>query len=238
MSTRVESGAHIVITVVVGVIGGAAGFTHTHDWAEKNGQAGWIAWAVAVVVECMVIVAGLELKRRRGAFPLMVLVAAFLLQMAAQVASAPKTPAGWLIAATPALSFLVIVKLLMRRLSDPGPVPVVQAPEVETPAAPVAASAERQYQAPVLQVPVAVVPELESAPVAVPVPAPRPPVDVPATASMTWMAPQVRDQVIDTARDVYSDGRDLVPDDLVGIQGLAPAAVPALVAELNTAVTR
>lgn len=147
-TSRLESAAHVVITIVVGAIGGAVGFRHTHDWAVANGQQGWIAWAVAVVIECMVIVAGLELKRRRGPLPLFVLVAAFLMQMAAQVASAPKTPAGWLIAATPALGFLVIVKLLLRRLSDPVVAPVDQAPGVHVPvepvAAPVAATALRE----------------------------------------------------------------------------------------------
>ncbi|GAB3916366.1 hypothetical protein GCM10029964_129010 [Kibdelosporangium lantanae] len=44
-----------------------------------------------------------------------VLVVAFLLQMTAQVSEAEESPAGWAVAATPALAFLVVVKLAMRR---------------------------------------------------------------------------------------------------------------------------
>jgi hypothetical protein len=100
-----------------------------------------------VVIEGIVIVAGFEIQRdhraggtRKLTFPLAVLVAGFGVQMAAQVALAEPTPAGWLVAAMPALGFLVVVKLLMRRApapettvtpepaADPAPVNVVTAP--------------------------------------------------------------------------------------------------------------
>ncbi|MFD4677009.1 DUF2637 domain-containing protein [Lentzea sp. NPDC058450] len=144
MSGRFEERAHVGIAVVVGAIGGAVGFKHSHDWAIENGQESWIAWAVAVVIECMAIVAGLELKRRRGGFPLLVLVGAFLLQMSAQVANARPTVAGWIIAATPALGFLCIVKMLLTRLSEqPAAEPApVEVPQVE-PVRPVPAEAVR-----------------------------------------------------------------------------------------------
>src|SRR5216110_345727 len=90
-----------VVTVVLGTIGAAAGFTHTHDWAVHHGQTGWLAWADAVVIEGMVIVAGFEVQRdhrsgntRKVSFPLAVLVAGFGVQMAAQVALAEPTPPG------------------------------------------------------------------------------------------------------------------------------------------------
>lgn len=126
-----------VVAVVLGTIGAAAGFTHTHDWAVHHGQLGWIAWADAVVIEGIVIVAGFEIQRdhraggtRKLTFPVAVLVAGFGVQMAAQVALAEPTPSGWLVAAMPALGFLVVVKLLMRRApatepeSAPEPVTV------------------------------------------------------------------------------------------------------------------
>ncbi|MFJ9787079.1 DUF2637 domain-containing protein [Amycolatopsis sp. NPDC101161] len=126
-----------LVAVVLGSIGAAAGFTHTHDWAVHHGQLGWIAWADAVVIEGIVLVAGFEIQRdhraggtRKLTFPVAVLVAGFGVQMAAQVALAEPTPAGWLVAAMPALGFLVVVKLLMRRApvttpaSDPSPEPV------------------------------------------------------------------------------------------------------------------
>ncbi|GAA3044523.1 DUF2637 domain-containing protein [Actinokineospora globicatena] len=111
-----------VVAVVLGGIGGAAGFKHTHDWAIDNGQTGWLAWAVAVVVEGLAVVAGFEVMRdhqrghhKRVTLPTVVLVVAFGVQMAAQVSGARDTLAGWLLAAMPALGFLVVCKLLMRR---------------------------------------------------------------------------------------------------------------------------
>src|SRR5215813_10035089 len=101
-----------LVTVVLGGIGASAGFTHTHDWATAHGQEGWLAWADAVVIEGMAVVAGFEVHRdhqagRKGlSVPQVVLVVAFLIQMTAQVAQAEPTPAGWLLAAMPALGFL------------------------------------------------------------------------------------------------------------------------------------
>jgi Protein of unknown function (DUF2637) len=132
---RLVDTVRVMVAVVLGTIGAAAGFTHTHDWAVHHGQLGWIAWADAVVIEGIVIVAGFEIQRdhRAGAarkltFPVAVLVAGFGVQMAAQVALAEPTPAGWLVAAMPALGFLVVVKLLMRRApTPPEPQPVTEA---------------------------------------------------------------------------------------------------------------
>jgi hypothetical protein len=122
-----------LVAVVLAGIGGAAGFTHTHDWAVHHGQLGWIAWADAVVIEGIVIVAGFEIQRdhraggtRKLTFPMAVLVAGFGVQMAAQVALAEPTPAGWLVAAMPALGFLVVVKLLMRHAPAPAPEPTAE----------------------------------------------------------------------------------------------------------------
>lgn len=119
----VDSAARWLITGSVGLIGAAAGFTHTHQSAYNSGQHGWLAWADAVVIECMVIVSGLEAawERKhggRGWIPLCVLVVAFVVQMGAQVATAPKSFAGWLFAALPALGCLVCVKFASRHKSE------------------------------------------------------------------------------------------------------------------------
>jgi hypothetical protein len=121
MRTRLADWIRIGVAVVLGGIGAAAGFTHTHDWAVSHGQAGWLAWATAVVIEGMAVVAGIELHYSRHAgqpyvFPAVVLVFGVLVQMTAQVAEAEPSPAGWLVAAMPALGFLAVVKLLMRRM--------------------------------------------------------------------------------------------------------------------------
>jgi hypothetical protein len=121
-SSKLTDAVRVLVTVVLGGIGGAAGFTHTHDWAVHHGQTGWLAWADAVVIEGIAIVAGFEVRRdhhrgtgRKVTFPMVVLVAGFGIQMTAQVALAEPTPSGWLLAAMPALGFLVVVKLLLRR---------------------------------------------------------------------------------------------------------------------------
>src|SRR3954453_5090662 len=102
-SSKLTDAIRVFVTVVLGGIGGAAGFTHTHDWAIRHGETGWLAWADAVVIEGIAIVAGFEVRRdhhhgqtRTLTFPLVVLVAGFGIQMSAQVALAEPTPAGWL----------------------------------------------------------------------------------------------------------------------------------------------
>jgi peptidoglycan/LPS O-acetylase OafA/YrhL len=113
-NSRSEHFLRYFILIVVGAIGAAVGFDHTHKWAIENNQTGWTAWAVAIVIESMVVIAGLELRRKFSRLPLAVLIGAFLLQMAAQVSSARDTFAGWVLAATPALGFLLIVKMVLR----------------------------------------------------------------------------------------------------------------------------
>lgn len=135
----------IGVAVILGGIGAAAGFTHTHDWAASNGQTGWLAWATAVVIEGMAVVAGFEIHHDRAAgrsytLPAVVLVFGVLVQMTAQVAGAEPSPAGWLVAAMPALGFLAVVKLLMRRAPAPttpdAPTDPVSAEADEVPAVP------------------------------------------------------------------------------------------------------
>jgi len=142
----------IGVAVVLGGIGAAAGFTHTHDWAVTHGQTGWLAWATAVVIEGIAIVAGIEIHHDRAAgrpfkFPATVLVFGVLVQMTAQVAEAEPSPAGWLVAAMPALGFLAVVKLLMRRMPEPStadaPVAVLDRPMPPAVAEPVAPTVPR-----------------------------------------------------------------------------------------------
>ncbi|WP_370934104.1 DUF2637 domain-containing protein [Amycolatopsis sp. cg13] len=188
----------LLVAATLGLIGAAAGFTHTHDWAVHHGQTGWIAWADAVVIEGIVIVAGFEVQRdhrtgrhRRFSFPLGVLVAGFGVQMTAQVALAEPTPAGWLVAAMPALGFLVVVKLLMRR-----------APAEPAPAAPPArVSAE--------PAPAAMPAESETAP-APPAPA-APPV---RPAARLKLPPEIASRVHAAADAARDEGRDLTADDI------------------------
>jgi hypothetical protein len=142
MRARFADTIRIGVAVVLGGIGAAAGFTHTHDWAANHGQTGWLAWATAVVIEGIAIVAGIEIHHDRAAgrpftFPMLVLVFGVLVQMTAQVAEAERSPAGWLVAAMPALGFLAVVKLLMRRM-----------PHQSTPDTPIPAALPRAEPSP------------------------------------------------------------------------------------------
>jgi Protein of unknown function (DUF2637) len=138
---KIATGVRFTVAAVLGLIGAAAGFTHTHDWAAHHGQTGWLAWADAVVIEGIAVVAAFEIhrdrqtgRRARVSLPVIVLVAGFVVQMAAQVAEAEPTPAGWLVAAMPALGFLTVVKLLMRRLPAEHTEPEVDEPATAEPA--------------------------------------------------------------------------------------------------------
>jgi hypothetical protein len=133
-STLLASWMRVLVTVVVGAVGAAAGFTHTHDWAARHGQTGWLAWADAIVIESLVIVAGFEIRRdhltgrsRRLSLPMAVMIGALVVQMTAQVALAEPSPAGWLVAAMPAASFILIVKLALRAATPPALEPVTDA---------------------------------------------------------------------------------------------------------------
>jgi len=143
--SRLVNFVRIAVAVILGGIGAAVGFTHTHEWALHHGQTGWLAWATAVVIEGMAVVAGFEIqrdhargRRRKLTFPMAVLVFAVGIQMAAQVALAEPSVPGWIVASMPALAFLVVVKLLMRSTSDPAPEAATAAetaPETAPPAA-------------------------------------------------------------------------------------------------------
>ncbi|MFD4192212.1 DUF2637 domain-containing protein [Amycolatopsis thermoflava] len=205
----------VLVTVVLGGIGGAAGFTHTHDWAVHHGQTGWLAWADAVVIEGIAIVAGFEVRRdhQQGktkllTFPMAVLVAGFGIQMTAQVALAEPTPGGWLLAAMPALGFLVVVKLLLRR----------------APAQPTARTAPARSTA-------VTPPNPAPVPMSAPSPAPR------TTGSTLAKLPaSVRDAVTRSTEAAHAAGRPVTADDITAGVKLPDAMVTALVDELNATV--
>jgi hypothetical protein len=125
-ATRVEGVVQVVIMLAIGGAAGAASFTHVHAVAAAHGQAGWLAWADAIVLELMSIAGGLELRRRKRVgkpvwFPAAVLVVAVVLSLAAQVVEAERSAIGWLAAALPAAAFLAMVKIALGRTAATGP---------------------------------------------------------------------------------------------------------------------
>jgi hypothetical protein len=124
-STSIEGRLQVLIMLAIGMAAGAGSFTHVHDVASSHGQAGWLAWADAVVLELMSIASGLELRRRKRAhystrFPAAVMGVSVVLSLGAQVVEAEPSVIGWIAAAIPALGFLVMVKIALARAGSTG----------------------------------------------------------------------------------------------------------------------
>jgi hypothetical protein len=120
-AARLESAAQILILLVIGGMAGLASFTHVHDWTMRHvppGTGDWFGWANAIISELTPTAAGLEIRRRKRAgasvvYPMVVLIAAAALSIAAQLAVADRSPTGWLLSAVPALAFLALTKLAL-----------------------------------------------------------------------------------------------------------------------------
>lgn len=118
---RVEGVVQAVIMAGIGVMAGAASFTHMHDWTMANAPAGagdWFGWANAVASELTPTVAVLDIRRRRRAgkrvtYPVVVLVCSVALSLSAQFACARPSVSGWLLAAVPAVAFLALTKMVL-----------------------------------------------------------------------------------------------------------------------------
>lgn len=113
-----ERAVQTLLVLGVGVVAGAASWSHAHALAVQHGQTGWLAWADAAVLETMAVSAGLELRRRHAAgrpvrAVLAVLLGAVAIQLAAQVADAERSVWGWTMAALPCLGSLVLIKMAL-----------------------------------------------------------------------------------------------------------------------------
>lgn len=214
----------VVIAVALGGIGASAGFTHTHDWANAHGQHDWLAWADAVVIEGMALVAGFEVHRdhqagkkgRAALVPQIVLLVSFLIQMTAQVAQAEPTPAGWLLAAMPALGFLTVVKLIMRRLPappDPPPAEQTSARHEANQATAVRMDTTTEVTAP--------------APATVESPA------RPALTMATRLPAPIRTKITTMASEAHEQGRTITVEEIRRTITLPDSMLTQLVAELN-----
>lgn len=116
--------------LALAVIAAAGSFTHIKELAEKSGQHGWMAWAIAVSIDLTCVMAARERhrdavigRRRAGwvSWPTLVLVGAVALTLAANLATAQPTVWGWIMAGVPAAAFLVAVSMLERRAARTGP---------------------------------------------------------------------------------------------------------------------
>ena len=132
---RLEFGVLVTIVLLVGVMAGAASFTHVHDWTMHNSPAGtgdWFGWANAVITELIPIASLIVIARRRInghriGYPVFLLVVAVGLSLTAQLAVARPTVFGWMVSALPALAFFALSKLVFTQTRPttqvPAPVP-------------------------------------------------------------------------------------------------------------------
>lgn len=117
---RMEGAVLAVILTVVAVAAGWASFTHVHDWTMRHvphGTPDAFGWVNAVISELVPVAAILTIRRRRRTgqpigYPVVLLIAAAALSLAAQLAVANPSPSGWLLSAVPALAFMALVKLV------------------------------------------------------------------------------------------------------------------------------
>jgi hypothetical protein len=142
---KVEGVVQAVIMAGIGVMAGAASFTHMHDWTMHNAPTGtgdWFGWANAVASELTPTVAVLDIRRRRRSgkritYPTVVLVCSVALSLSAQFACARASVSGWLLAAVPAIAFLALTKMVLTgarnpaTATDPEPTPDAPATTVE-----------------------------------------------------------------------------------------------------------
>lgn len=120
--------ADTIPIIVLAAIAAVGSFDHISALAAKYGQHGWRAWAVAVCIDLMCVMAAREIqrdkrtgRRPRGwvSWPHLVLSGGIVLTLAANLAEAPASAWGWIVAATPAGAFLIAMSMLERRVSHP-----------------------------------------------------------------------------------------------------------------------
>jgi hypothetical protein len=139
---RLQEGLLVLIVLLVGVMAGAASFTHVHDWTMHNSPVrtgDWFGWANAVITELIPTAALIVIARRRRTgtpigYPMFLLVVAVGLSLTAQLAVARPTVFGWMVSALPALAFFALSKLVFTATRPTNPVPALE-PATVAPAA-------------------------------------------------------------------------------------------------------
>src|SRR5689334_20232818 len=111
----IQTGVLVLIVTAVGLMAGAASFTHVHDWTIDNSPADtpdWFGWANAVISELIPTASIIEIARRRRRsthasvrYPMVLLVCAVCFSLTAQLAVAKPGLSGWIVSALPALAF-------------------------------------------------------------------------------------------------------------------------------------
>ena len=222
---RTETIAQVLILLLIAGMAGAASFTHVHDWTMRNappGTGSWFGWANAVISDLTPTAAGIDIRRRKRhhqpiGYPITVLIAAAILSLAAQVAQARPTLAGWISSAVPALAFLALTKLALGRTTT--------TPNGEPPCA------------------TATIPTATSAPTAentTPTPTAAPAAVTPAPDTVSSLRPVPSGQLLISARMTafahqQATGRPITPGQLADRLAIPPALAESLLDQLGGA---
>ncbi|QFY13706.1 DUF2637 domain-containing protein [Nonomuraea phyllanthi] len=120
---------------ILAAIAAVGSFDHISHLAAKYGQHGWRSWAVAVCIDLVCVMAAREIQRdkrtgrcRRGlmSWPSLVLAGGIVLTLAANLAEAPRSSWGWILAATPAAAFLIAMSMIERRAGQHEAAPATE----------------------------------------------------------------------------------------------------------------
>jgi hypothetical protein len=106
-----------LVVVMVALVAAAASYQHQHTLATRAGE-GWLAWALPISVDGMMLATGRSiLRRRRAGIPAPILswfgfTLGFVASVAANVAAAHPTVIGRLIAAWPPVALFIAYETL------------------------------------------------------------------------------------------------------------------------------
>jgi hypothetical protein len=249
---RAQNGVLVTIVLLVGLMAGAASFTHVHDWTLANSPAGtpdWFGWANAVISELIPTASLIEIgrRRRRNAaisvrYPMVLLVAAVGVSLTAQLAVARPTVFGWMASALPALAFFALSKLVFTATAPRPTIPVTALPPATSPApspdtapakvrpaaAPKTRATPAKKTAPAKKTPTRTPAKKTTAPAA-PEPVPAAPAPVAATAPVA-LTPRFSAPLLSNARTIAVSHREEHGEDINANQMAVRLRVPTPVA--------
>ncbi|WP_426506709.1 hypothetical protein ACPPVO_52000 [Dactylosporangium sp. McL0621] len=119
-SERLTFGVLVLIVLLIGIMAGAASFSHVHDFTLDNSPEDtpdWFGWGNAVITELVPVASLIYIARRRrtgGSIGYAVfLILLFMgVSLTAQLAVAVPSIFGWLVSALPAVAFFLLSKLV------------------------------------------------------------------------------------------------------------------------------
>ncbi|MBB2941826.1 hypothetical protein FB565_001530 [Actinoplanes lutulentus] len=245
-----QVGVLILIVLSVGLMAGAASFTHVHDWTLDNSPADtpeWFGWANAVISELIPTASIIEIGRRRRrdphakvGYPMLLLFGAVGFSLTAQLAVAKPGVSGWVVSALPALAFLGLSKLVFSVTSKRPTDPVAADMPATSPATsldttrvedrPAAASKTRattpRKSTPAKKTPAKRTPAKKTSP-AVPKPIPAPPPEADVTVPAAPVIPRFPEPLLTNARSIAASHRDVYGEDINAGQLAVRLRVPS-----------